>query len=150
MMIHNIVKYLVQTRLHLWDIKITNFKPESCPHDSLEICYSYISQINSILHKIFYKIVYHRIIYMCDFFGKRRWLFGHGLHRFSRRLWFAPDMFPYCKPAVITFIFLFLYSNFFLYIYSLRPWKNQFLGYVPVKLFKVWLTLSKRVTTSII
>ena len=25
MMIHNLVKYLVQTRLHLWDIKITNF-----------------------------------------------------------------------------------------------------------------------------
>jgi len=25
MMIHNLVKYLVQTQLHLWDIKITNF-----------------------------------------------------------------------------------------------------------------------------
>ena len=43
MMIHNLVKYLVQTRLCLWDIKITNFKPESCPDDLLEICYFYIS-----------------------------------------------------------------------------------------------------------
>ena len=48
MMIHNLVKYLVQTRL-------------------LEICYFYISQTKSSLNKIFYKIVYHHIIYMCDF-----------------------------------------------------------------------------------
>jgi hypothetical protein len=28
----------VQTRLRLWDIKITNFKSECCPDDLLEIC----------------------------------------------------------------------------------------------------------------
>ena len=39
MMIHNFVKYFVQTRFYLWDIKITNLKPESCPDDLLEICY---------------------------------------------------------------------------------------------------------------
>jgi len=42
MMIHNLVKYLVQTRID-------------------------ISQMNSNLDKIFYKIVYNHIIYMCDF-----------------------------------------------------------------------------------
>ena len=36
MMIYNFVKYLVQTRLRLWDKKITNFKPESCPSDLLD------------------------------------------------------------------------------------------------------------------
>ena len=30
MMIHNLLTYLFQTRLRLWDIKITNFKPENC------------------------------------------------------------------------------------------------------------------------
>ena len=58
MMIHN---------LGLRDIKITNFKPRSCPDDLLEICYFYISQTKSSLDKIFYKIVYHHIIYMCVF-----------------------------------------------------------------------------------
>ena len=66
-MIYNLVKYLFQTQLRLWDIKITNFKPESCPNDLLEICYFYISQTKSSLDKIFYKVVYHHIIYMCDF-----------------------------------------------------------------------------------
>jgi hypothetical protein len=75
MMIHNLVKYLVQTRLHLWDIKIINFRPESCPNDLLEIFYFCISQTKSSLDKIFYKVVYHHIIYMCDLFGKFRWLF---------------------------------------------------------------------------
>jgi hypothetical protein len=32
-----------------------------------EICYFYISQTKSSLDKIFYKIVYHHIIYLCDF-----------------------------------------------------------------------------------
>jgi len=75
MMIHNFVKYLVQTRLNLWDIKITNFKPESCPDDLLEIYYFYISKTKSNLDKIFYNIVYHHIIYMCDFFREFRWFF---------------------------------------------------------------------------
>ena len=56
MMIHNIVKYLVQTRLHLWNIKTTNFKPESCPDDLLEICYFYISQTKSSLDNIFKRL----------------------------------------------------------------------------------------------
>jgi len=51
----------------LWDIKITNLKPEGCPNDLLEIYYFYISQTKSSLNKIFYKIVYHHIIYMYDF-----------------------------------------------------------------------------------
>jgi hypothetical protein len=67
MMIHNLVKYLIQTRLRLWDIKITNFKPESCLNNLLEICYFYILQMKSSLDKIFYKVVYHHIIYICDF-----------------------------------------------------------------------------------
>ena len=91
MMLYNFVKYLVQTRLHLWDIKITNFKPESCPNDLLEICYFYISQTKSSLDKIFCKIVYHYIIYICDVFDEFRRLFYHGLHGFSQRLWFSPD-----------------------------------------------------------
>ena len=33
-----------------------------------EICYFYISQTKSSLDKIFYKIVYHHIVYMGDFF----------------------------------------------------------------------------------
>ena len=32
-----------------------------------ENCYFYILQTKSSLDKIFYKIVYHHIIYMCDF-----------------------------------------------------------------------------------
>ena len=43
MMMHNFVKYLVQTRFHLWDIKRTNFKPGSCPNDLLEIYYFYLT-----------------------------------------------------------------------------------------------------------
>ena len=91
MMVHNFVKYLVQTQLLLWDIKITIFKPESCPNDLLEICYFYISQMKPSLDNIFYKVVYHHIIYMCDFFGEFRRLFCCDLHEFSRRLWFALD-----------------------------------------------------------
>ena len=93
-MIYNLVKYLVQTRLCLWDIKITIFEPQRYPDDLLDIYYFNISQTKSSLEKIFYKVVYHRIIYMCDFFGEFRRLFYYGLDEFSRRLWFAPDMFP--------------------------------------------------------
>ena len=58
MMVHNLVKYLVQTRLRfrLLDIKRTNFKSGSCPNDLLEICYFYISQTKSSLDKIFFKL----------------------------------------------------------------------------------------------
>ena len=62
---------------------------------NLEICYFYISQTKLRLNKIFYKVVYHRIIYMCDFFCEFRCLFCRGLHGFSWRLWFALDMFPW-------------------------------------------------------
>ena len=51
MMIHNFVKYLVQTRLRLWNIKIIIFKLESCPDDLLEIYYFYILQTKSSLDK---------------------------------------------------------------------------------------------------
>jgi hypothetical protein len=66
-----------KTITHVDDIKIINFKPERCPNDLLkfEICYFYISQMKSNLKKIFYKVVYHHIIYMCDFFGEFRRLF---------------------------------------------------------------------------
>ena len=86
MMIHNLVKYHIQTRIRLRDIKITNFKPKSYPDDLLEICYFYVSQTKSSLDKIFYKVVYHHIIYMCDFFGEFRQLFCRGLYGFSRKL----------------------------------------------------------------
>ena len=36
--------------------------------ERLEICYFYISQTKSNLDRIFYKIVYHHIIYIVDFF----------------------------------------------------------------------------------
>ena len=109
MMIHNLVKYLVQTRLRLWDIKITNFKPESCPDDLLEICYFYISQTKSSLNKIFYKVVYHHIIYMYDFFDKFRRLFCYDLHRFSRDCGLHRCFFE--KPRRVR-LFLALQQNF--------------------------------------
>ena len=37
MMIYNLVKYLIQTRLRLWDIKITNNKSRSPPRDCLPL-----------------------------------------------------------------------------------------------------------------
>ena len=78
-MIYNLVKYFVQTRLRLWDIKIT--------------------QTKSSLDKIFYKIVYHHIIYMCDFFSEFRRLFNRDLHEFWRSLWFALDTFTINKAS---------------------------------------------------
>jgi len=39
----------------------------------LEVCYFYISQIESSSDKIFYKVVYHHIIYICGEF--RRFFF---------------------------------------------------------------------------
>ena len=51
------------------------------------------AQTKSSLDKIFYKVVYHHINYICDFFDEFRRLFCHGLHEFSRKLWFAPDTF---------------------------------------------------------
>ena len=64
MMIHNFVKYLIQTRFYLWDIKITN-----------KVVFG---------QDIFYKTVYHHVIYMCDFFGEFRPLFCRDLHEFSQ------------------------------------------------------------------
>ena len=81
MMIHNLVKYLVQTQFRLWYIKITNFKPESCLDDLLEICYFYISQKSRVWTRYFTRLY---IIYMCDFFCEFRRLFCRGLHGFSR------------------------------------------------------------------
>ena len=72
-------------------MKITNF---------IEICYFHISQTKSSLYKIFYKVVYHHIINMCDFFGEFRRFFCHDLHEFSRRLWFALDTFPLLKGPI--------------------------------------------------
>jgi len=45
------------------------------------------------LDKIFYKVVYHHIIYMCDFFDEFRRLFYRSLHGFLQKLWFALDIF---------------------------------------------------------
>ena len=101
MMIHNLVKYLVQTRLRLLDIKITIFKPESYPDDLLEICYFYMLQTKSSLNKIFYKVVYHHIIYMCDFFGEFRRFFLSWFARVFTKLWFSPDTFPLWRPSTI-------------------------------------------------
>ena len=95
MIIQNLTKYVVQNRFCLWDIKITNFKQIILTAFWFEICYFHISQTKSSLDKIFYKIVYHHIIYMCNFFGEFRWFFCHGLHRFSRKMWFALDTFPW-------------------------------------------------------
>ena len=99
MMIHNFTKYFIQTRLRLWDIEITIFKQENCADDLLEICYFYISQMKLNLDKIFYKIVCHYIIYMCDFFGEFRLLFCRDFQGFSRRLRFPPDMLHCWRPS---------------------------------------------------
>jgi len=66
--------------------------------DLLEIYYFYISQTNLSFDKIFYKVVYHHIISMCDFFCESRQLFCRGLHEFSQRLWFVLDTFPSTNP----------------------------------------------------
>ena len=90
MMIHNLIKYLVKTRLCLWDIKIINF---------------YISQTKSSFEKIFYKVVYHHIIYMSNFFGEFRQLFYRDLYGFSRRLWFPSYMFStYGSAPIISIV----------------------------------------------
>jgi hypothetical protein len=60
-------------------------------HDDTQPPKIYISQTKSSLDKIFYKVMYHHIIYICDFFGEFRRHFYHGLHGFSRRVWFPPD-----------------------------------------------------------
>jgi hypothetical protein len=54
-------------------------------HLLLDICYFYISQMKSSLDKI-YKVVYHHIIYMCDFLVNLDNFFCRGLHEFSRKL----------------------------------------------------------------
>ena len=40
--------------------------------------------MKSSLDNIFYKVVYHHIIYMCDFFWEFKQLFCRSLHEFSR------------------------------------------------------------------
>ena len=83
MMIHNFVKYLVQTQTLFVRYKNNKFLINHLTAFCLEICYFYILQTKSSLDKIFYKVVYHHIIYMCDFFGEFRRLFCRGLHEFS-------------------------------------------------------------------
>ena len=57
--------------------------------------------MKSSLDRIFYKVVYHNIIYMVYFLCEFRWLFCRGLHRFSWRPWFPPDTFPfYILPTI--------------------------------------------------
>ena len=68
--------------------KNNKFQPRKLSDDLLEICYFYISQTKSSLDKIFYKIVCHHIICMCNFFGKFRRLFYRGLHGFSQQAGF--------------------------------------------------------------
>ena len=99
MMIHNIIKYLVQTRLRLWDIKRTNFKPESCPADLFDnflawnLLFLYLTNEVEFGQDILQSCVssFHLHVW---FFGEFRRLFYCGLHEFSRRLWFALDTFP--------------------------------------------------------
>jgi hypothetical protein len=78
------------TPLHLWNIKITNFKPETCPYDLLVICYFYISQTKSSFNKIFDKVMYHHIICTCDFCVNFDDFFHLDLHEFLRKLLFPP------------------------------------------------------------
>ena len=54
------------------------------------ICYFYMSQTKSSLDKNIYKVVYHHIIYMCDFSVNLDNFFCYDLHGFSRRMWFPP------------------------------------------------------------
>jgi hypothetical protein len=49
-------------------IKVTNLKPKSCADNLFKDSYFYIWQRKLSLDKIFYKIVYLHINYMCDFF----------------------------------------------------------------------------------
>ena len=53
--------------------------------------------------RIFYKVVYHRIIYICVFFMNLDDFFCCSLHEFSRKMWFLPDTFParYCHLVIV-------------------------------------------------
>ena len=73
-------------------MKTTSFVKTHANYNK-KIIYFYISQTKSSLDKIFYKIVYHHIIYMCDFFGEFRRFFLPWFARVFMKLWFAPDMF---------------------------------------------------------
>ena len=83
MIIHNLVKYLCPNSNSFVRYKNNKFQTRKvCPQYPLEICYFYVSQTNSSLDKIFYKVMYHHIIYMCDLFVEFRRLFCCGLHGF--------------------------------------------------------------------
>ena len=84
MMIHNFAKIYSPNSISFVRYKNNKFLINIWTAFWLEFCYFYISQIKSSLDKIFYKIVYHHIIYLCDFFGKFRRLFFCNLHKFSR------------------------------------------------------------------
>jgi hypothetical protein len=74
-MILNLVKYFVQTRFRLLGIKITSIILRNyyfVQNIFLEILLFYISQTKSSLAKIFCKVMYHHIIYMCDFSNEFR------------------------------------------------------------------------------
>ena len=107
MMIYNLVKYLVQTRLHLWNIKITNFKPERKMSRWFvrNLLFLYLTNEVEFGQDILQDCVLSYHLYV-DFFGEFRRLFYRGLHGFSRRLWFPSDMFP---RYGLTLIYLCIY-----------------------------------------
>jgi len=72
LMIHNIVKISCPNSTLFVRYKNNKFQAGKVSTGLLEVCYFYISQMNSSLDKIFYKVVYHHIIYMCNFFDEFR------------------------------------------------------------------------------
>ena len=84
MMIHNLVTYLFSNSTLFVRYKNNKFLINHLTTFCLEICYFYILQTKTSLDKMFYKVVYHHIIYMFDFFGEFRRLFCLGFHEFSQ------------------------------------------------------------------
>ena len=94
MMIHNLVKYPVQTRLRLWDIKITNFNKSCGQLVGLKFVIFISHKRSRVWTKYFYKIVYHYIICLCDFFREFIWFFLSWFVWVFMKIQFALDMFP--------------------------------------------------------
>ena len=85
MMIHNLVKYLLQTQLCLWDIKITNFK-------------KFVIFISHKRSRVWIRY----FIRLCIIISSTYVIFSTFLSWFARvftKLWFAPDMFPINLPS---------------------------------------------------
>ena len=65
MMIHNLIKYLVQTRLRLSDIKIIIFNPENSKLNDVRhkfvLFFGYatlLCELHNVVHKLLYRLLF--------------------------------------------------------------------------------------------